>query len=930
MNLKNVSRWLIVFGVAACGFGFAAETPNSVGPLPAQANYAVFPGEQAVAAFQILHPGEGEAQAAARLYVWDMSGRLVETLDQTATLPAKGEATVLFKPAIPDTGYYDARCEVRIGDTALSPVSISFVRLRQAGPREGESRFGMYSAGDWYTLEDRKPLGYYRYFAKTGSPWTTTDMWWGEAQPKKKGPYDWSHFDTRFADSKAAGLNMLPHLFGIPLWATSHKDYKKGDRSSEYDAQLYAPEEEYWEDWGAFVYAFVDRYKDDLTYLRIWNEFDTAYWRGTIPEFARLLKIAYEQAHRAKPDIKIVIDISMARIPVYQALWQAGGGDYCDIISIHNYQLDKLLPPEETSSFDEYRAFVEWRDKTCPGKPVWDSEICWLSEPWSTPDWYGHGEAAHAQYTVRGLLLGFMAGMEKMIYFPYHSWFMEREGLSYSHGGGLVRHDLDPRPAFASYYTMVDMLADATFVRRLDAGSDTAYLAEFKRGNGFVTVAWSTDEAGEWATLSTPQAEVDSVAMLGQDEKLVTRNGLLGIPLTGSPVYLKSAEPFGVACDKALLHGLEASWTIGAADASSAARSAALTLAQTDARSKHAYVSLEYAGASAAAFEKRMDAFQGRPAQAEGEIWLPRSADSGFVQAHWRVQEEGCPPVRVPVRIPVEAVNQPVWQAASGEDTTGMSQALAAPASAQGVFISLPKHRAFDMSCKGRNGEETFTIAEQKGVSDVVWLPINRELQQVEVTFSQLLVEPSFESTAKLAFPQQGKAQLVWEDGSVRDYMTITGKTAHSGAKSIEMAGLGAGRTRHTDEITNVQQFIPIKPDTWYSVSTWMKMPKTEDGQGCLFVISDSKEKGVLMPHTYSVLPGVGEEWRYVHATVRTEPWQNFLRISVSLHGNGLMYVDDVMCIEGKLPTDVPRVLDMAVVDAQGKWIALQPQTKQE
>lgn len=84
------------------------------------------------------------------------------------------------------------------------------------------------------------------------------------------------------------------------------------------------------------------------------------------------------------------------------------------------------------------------------------------------------------------------------------------------------------------------------------------------------------------------------------------------------------------------------------------------------------------------------------------------------------------------------------------------------------------------------------------------------------------------------------------------------------------------------------------------------------------------------MPHTYSVLPGVGEEWRYVHATVRTEPWQNFLRISVSLHGNGLMYVDDVMCIEGKLPTDVPRVLDMAVVDAQGKWIALQPQTKQE
>ena len=57
------------------------------------------------------------------------------------------------------------------------------------------------------------------------------------------------------------------------------------------------------------IYNFVEHYKDWLVYLRIWNEPNNAYWRGTPADYAKLVQIACRAAKRSKPDIKIIIEV---------------------------------------------------------------------------------------------------------------------------------------------------------------------------------------------------------------------------------------------------------------------------------------------------------------------------------------------------------------------------------------------------------------------------------------------------------------------------------------------------------------------------------------------------------------------------------------------------------------------------------------------
>ena len=44
---------------------------------------------------------------------------------------------------------------------------------------------------------------------------------WASVQPKKKGGYDWSSFDSAVAAAARHGLTVLPFIYGTPRWVAA-------------------------------------------------------------------------------------------------------------------------------------------------------------------------------------------------------------------------------------------------------------------------------------------------------------------------------------------------------------------------------------------------------------------------------------------------------------------------------------------------------------------------------------------------------------------------------------------------------------------------------------------------------------------------------------------------------------------------------------
>ena len=67
---------------------------------------------------------------------------------------------------------------------------------------------------------------------------------------------------------------------------------------------------DHYDDFGDFVYAFVDRYKDRVDHIIIWNEPNLSFEWGLRPVDAQayvdLLKVAYRRAKEANPNVVVL------------------------------------------------------------------------------------------------------------------------------------------------------------------------------------------------------------------------------------------------------------------------------------------------------------------------------------------------------------------------------------------------------------------------------------------------------------------------------------------------------------------------------------------------------------------------------------------------------------------------------------------------
>ncbi len=188
-----------------------------------------------------------------------------------------------------------------------------------------------------------------------GAPWIVEYFPWGYIEPSKKGELDWQHADLVVDHAVNQGLTVVARLDFVPEWA------RPKDTTFRY------LDEQHFEDYGDFVYAFVDHFKGRVDYFIIWNEPNLSFewgYRPVDPEaYTELLKVAYRRAKEANPDCYVLnggLAPTIARegnewglsdLVFLQRMYDAGAKDYFDILAIHAYGY--VFPPDDPPAEDK-------------------------------------------------------------------------------------------------------------------------------------------------------------------------------------------------------------------------------------------------------------------------------------------------------------------------------------------------------------------------------------------------------------------------------------------------------------------------------------------------------------------------------------------------------------------------------------------------
>jgi hypothetical protein len=313
---------------------------------------------------------------------------------------------------------------------------------------------------------------------QAGLSWAKQQFVWAEIEPLRKGEFidpvsgesSWAKFDEIVDLCRAYGLQPIIRLDRAPAWARP-PDTRPETPPTNLD------------DFGDFVYAFVQHFSGRVQHIQIWNE-PNIYpeWGEQAVDpvaYTRMLKIAYQRAKEADPNVLVLsaplaITLgephpeagkwrSMPDVDYLEAMYEAGAADYFDILSANAFGFD--LPPEDPPdpnvlNFRRVELQREVMERYGDGdKAVWFNEYGWNAAPESFSDealiWKRVSEEEQAQYTLQGIEF---AQQEWPWAGVFNIWYFRQTGQQYS-----------PDDA-AYYFRMVDV--DFTPRRMYDAVQD--------------------------------------------------------------------------------------------------------------------------------------------------------------------------------------------------------------------------------------------------------------------------------------------------------------------------------------------------------------------------------------------------------------------------------------------------------------------------
>jgi hypothetical protein len=260
-----------------------------------------------------------------------------------------------------------------------------------------------------------------RLISEAGFTWIRQEFPWEDIEIEGKGIFldrrhgqevsSWQKYDHIVQLTQEYGIQIIARLDNPPAWSR-----REGD-----EAGTLAPPDDY-SDYGDFVYAVVDRYKGRIKYYQIWNEPNIYPEWGEAPVdpegYTDLLKVGYERAKEADPDCVVLsaglaptterTERNLEDLVFLQRMYDAGAGDYFDILSVQGYGLwngptDRRAYPDR-ANFSRVLLIRELMVRNGDAhKPIWASEVGWNALPrdFEGFPYYGRvSERLQAEYAV--------------------------------------------------------------------------------------------------------------------------------------------------------------------------------------------------------------------------------------------------------------------------------------------------------------------------------------------------------------------------------------------------------------------------------------------------------------------------------------------------------------------------------------------------
>jgi polysaccharide biosynthesis protein PslG len=267
--------------------------------------------------------------------------------------------------------------------------------------------------------------------AAAGIAWIRVDFNWVMMEPVR-GVYDWSTTDAVVSNARARGLNLYATLAYTPAWAAGGQ----GPNTPPVDPQ----------DWYAFVYTTVSRYRDSIQHWGMWNEPNfTHFFSGSPEQYIDAILRVGAQAVRAADPRGAVLGPELAQegdwwVWLYRVLDEAA--DVIDIVTQHSYQdtgddvLRRLGGPVPPWNWPTVRDVLRWTGTA--DKPLWLTET-----GWNTADVSEEAQAASYEQVLAGVEAS--EWLDKVFFYQ----LVDEPGSP--DAWGILRVDLRPKLAYDAY-----------------------------------------------------------------------------------------------------------------------------------------------------------------------------------------------------------------------------------------------------------------------------------------------------------------------------------------------------------------------------------------------------------------------------------------------------------------------------------------------
>gem|GEM_PF-6882148 len=269
--------------------------------------------------------------------------------------------------------------------------------------------------------------------------------------------------------------------------------------------------------------AAARHYAGVIRYWEIWNEPNGTgtFLRGSAEQVADLHKAAALALRQVDPNLRTIGASTVSVDPEYlDRLDDAGAVDYMGVIAFHNYVWN--YPPEPVIRRNLER-ICAWRDKTAPGRPLWDDE-------WGY-DATAHALDRHAVMTGAQLIMTRAAGIQHTAVYTW-SW------ADHHLFDGYV-----PEPAAVAYRTVAQQLTNARPTAAICEGDNGRYAYLFERRGEYLLAAWTSRQTTA-VLAGIPMAAETAVYtdLMGNRVPVAVADGLCTLELERAPRFLTGVD----------------------------------------------------------------------------------------------------------------------------------------------------------------------------------------------------------------------------------------------------------------------------------------------------------------------------------------------------------------------------------------------------